>query len=220
MHRRSKASSRATPDFSLEAGLLERGYLRVAGVDEAGRGPLAGPVTAAAVRLDPLDYPDGLNDSKKLSAKSRKDLFEKIISCSSYSISHVPVEEIDSTDILRAALEAMRRSLANLSPPPDYALVDGNRVPINLQCPAEAVVKGDGCSLSIAAASILAKVSRDRIMAAYDAQYPEYGWISNAGYGTKSHIEALRKFGPTPIHRKSFAPVRALVEARSERAEI
>ena len=210
----SLAGERPVPDYALETALTEQGFFCIAGVDEAGRGPLAGPVTAAAVLLDPRDYPKGLNDSKKLSAKIREKLFEEITSCSNYSIAHVSVEEIDRTNILRAALEAMNRSLEQLSPRPDYALIDGNFIPENLPCVARPVVKGDAMSVSIAAASILAKVSRDRIMAEYDRHYPEYGWRSNAGYGTRTHLEALREFGPTPLHRKSFAPVRDLFAGR------
>ena len=214
---RPNASS--SPNFALEADLLEKGFFYLAGVDEAGRGPLAGPVTAAAVRLDPSDFPKYLDDSKKLSAKKREALFDEIASCSDFAIAHVSVEEIDRTNILRAALEAMKRAIEQLVPRPDYALIDGNIVPKNLLCPAQAFVKGDSRSVSIAAASILAKVSRDRIMADYDRRYPEYGWISNAGYGTIKHLEALRKYGPAPIHRKSFAPVRAVIEESLRRAD-
>ncbi|MDE0114208.1 MAG: ribonuclease HII [Albidovulum sp.] len=213
--RRWRATDSTRPSFALESELLDQGYCFIAGVDEAGRGPIAGPVTAAAVRLNPAAYPNGLNDSKRLSAEVREKLFEELIENADCSIAHVSVVEIDRTDILRAALEAMRQSLEKLSPRPDYALIDGNIVPKNLRCSARAIVKGDGRSVSIAAASILAKVSRDRIMAGYHLRYPEYGWKSNAGYGTKMHLEALRKFGPTPIHRKSFAPVRAAFAERN-----
>ncbi|GKY86316.1 ribonuclease HII [Sinisalibacter aestuarii] len=195
------------PDFSFEAAALAAGATRVAGVDEVGRGPLAGPVTAAAVVLDPARIPEGLNDSKKLTARRREALFEAIMEAASVSIAHASVEEIDEINILRASHLAMTRALAGLIPAADHALIDGNLLPRGLTLPAEPVIKGDGRSLSIAAASIMAKVTRDRIMVDLAQQHPGYGWESNAGYPSKSHISALQNLGVTPHHRRSFRPV-------------
>ena len=194
-------------DFSLEQAAFQRGYLRVAGVDEVGRGPLAGPVTAAAVVLDPRRIPDGLNDSKKLTAKARGRLSEEILAVAEVSIAHASVEEIDALNILRASHLAMKRALAGLETPADYALIDGNMIPRDLALPAEAVVKGDGRSQSIAAASIVAKIRRDCVMLSLAQQHPGYGWETNMGYGSKSHMAALRNLGITPHHRRSFKPV-------------
>ena len=183
------------------------GFARVAGVDEVGRGPLAGPVTAAAVILNPARLPEGLNDSKKLTAKRRAGLYEEIFELAEVSVAHASVEEIDEYNILRASHLAMERAVAGLSIPPDMALIDGNLIPRNLPVPARAVIKGDGKSLSIAAASIVAKITRDRIMWDLAQQFPGYGWDSNAGYPSKSHKEALQNIGITPHHRRSFKPV-------------
>lgn len=191
------------PDFSHELAL---GGL-VAGVDEVGRGPLAGPVTAAAVILDPANIPDGLNDSKKLSAKKREALFDILNEVAQVSLGWASVEEIDQINIRNASLLAMTRAVEGLPQMPSHALIDGNVIPKDLTCPATALVKGDGRSLSIAAASIIAKVTRDRLMVALAQQHPGYGWEKNAGYPSKAHIQALQDIGVTPHHRHSFKPV-------------
>ena len=200
------------PDFSFE--LRKPGF--IAGVDEAGRGPWAGPVVAGAAILNretlAQDLIDGLDDSKKLKAEKREALLSRLEGSDAVlGIGIASVAEIDVLNILQATMLAMRRAVADLGVVPDYALIDGNRVPDGLACPAEAVVKGDGQSLSIAAASIVAKVSRDRMMAELDRQYPGYGWTANAGYGTKAHQEGLANLGVTPEHRKSFAPIRKIL---------
>ena len=195
------------PYFSLEAAAHASGARIVAGVDEVGRGPLCGPVTAAAVILDPARIPPGITDSKALSATRRDQLFDQIMACAHVCVAHASVEEIDALNILQATFLAMRRAVAGLPLAPDHLLVDGNRLPRDLPCRAEAVVKGDARSLSIAAASIVAKVTRDRIMVDLAQQHPGYGWETNAGYPTKDHLVALRNLGPTPHHRRSFRPV-------------
>ena len=179
---------------------------RIAGIDEAGRGPLAGPVTAAAVILSPDHIPEGLNDSKQLSAKTRDRLFDLIYPQAEVGIGWASPEEIDRINIRQATFLAMERAVAALPAPPDHALVDGNALP-DLPCPATAIVKGDTRSLSIAAASIIAKVSRDRAMVALAQQHPGYGWETNSGYPTKSHLAALERHGVSPAHRRSFKPV-------------
>ena len=194
------------PDLSLES--LETG--RVAGIDEVGRGPFAGPVVAAAVILDRSNIPDGIRDSKKLSKAKREELFDAIVATASVGLGEASVEEIDRHNILAASLLAMRRAMEALPTRPDVALVDGNRDP-NLGVPSRLIVKGDGRSLSIAAASIVAKVTRDRKMCALAKAYPHYGWERNAGYGTAEHRKGLREYGITPQHRRSFAPIRALI---------
>ncbi|MFB2530640.1 ribonuclease HII [Paracoccus sp. p4-l81] len=195
------------PDFSFEMAAMQRGALRIAGVDEVGRGPLCGPVTAAAVVLDPGRIPPGLNDSKKLTAARRLALEAAIKDSAEWCVAHASVEEIDALNIYHAAHLAMCRALAGLARPADFALIDGNRLPRDLACGAEAVVKGDARSLSIAAASILAKVARDRIMVDLAQQHPGYGWERNAGYPTPAHLAALSRLGVTPHHRRSFKPV-------------
>lgn len=195
------------PDFVEEDICIDRGARLVAGVDEVGRGPLAGPVTAAAVILDRDHVPEGLDDSKKLTAKSRDRLFDQIMGSANVSIAHATVEEIDRLNILYASHLAMERAVAGLSLSPCHALIDGNMIPKALTCPATAVIKGDGRSLSIAAASIVAKVTRDRIMVDLAQQHPGYGWERNAGYPTKLHRVALLQLGVTPHHRRSFKPV-------------
>lgn len=195
------------PDFSFETRLMAQGYPLIAGVDEVGRGPLAGPVTAAAVILDPENIPDGLNDSKKLTAKRRENLYDLILESATVSVAHVSVEEIDRINILQASLLAMRNAVAGLSPQPAHLLIDGNRVPDPINIPAQPIVKGDGKSLSIAAASIVAKTVRDRLMCELGLQNPGYGWEKNAGYPSKQHILALQRLGVTPHHRRSFRPV-------------
>ncbi|AUQ55972.1 ribonuclease HII [Phaeobacter inhibens] len=199
------------PDYTLEAAAHGRGQIRIAGVDEVGRGPLAGPVTAAAVILDPENIPEGLNDSKKLSAKRREAVEASIFAQAEVAIAHASVEEIDSLNILRASHLAMERAVAALDPAPDYLLIDGNLIPKGLLQPAEFVIKGDAKSVSIAAASIVAKQARDRIMVDLAQQFPGYGWEKNAGYPSKQHREALVSLGVTPHHRRSFKPVHKIL---------
>jgi len=191
------------PDFSREAALGGR----VAGVDEVGRGPLAGPVTAAAVVLDPTHLPPGLNDSKKLTAARRAALVEAIETHAEVSLGWASVEEIDAINIRNAALLAMRRAVEGLPSPPAHALIDGNAIPDGLPCAATAVIKGDALSLSISAASIIAKVARDAVMTRLAEEFPGYGWEKNAGYPTKLHLQGLQDLGVTPHHRRSFRPV-------------
>nr|WP_239520840.1 ribonuclease HII [Pseudooceanicola aestuarii] len=194
-----------------ETAARSRGAQWVCGVDEVGRGPLAGPVTAAAVILNPADIPEGLNDSKALTERRRDALFPEIMARAHVGIAHCDVAEIDSLNILRASQEAMRRAIAALSQVPDHLLIDGHMLPDNLPCPAEAIVKGDARSLSIAAASVVAKVTRDRIMRDLAQHFPGYGWETNMGYPSKSHKAALLDLGVTPHHRRSFAPVRNIL---------
>ena len=176
----------------------------VCGVDEAGAGPLMGPVYAAAVILPEGCEIEGLNDSKKMTEKKREALFPVICEKAvAYAIASVDEKEIDATDILSARMKAMQLAIDALQIPADYALIDGNRTK-DFGLPVRTIVKGDSLSASIAAASILAKVTRDRLMEEYDAQYPQYGFAVHKGYGTKRHYEALREFGPSPIHRKTF----------------
>ncbi|VAX06136.1 Ribonuclease HII [hydrothermal vent metagenome] len=182
----------------------------VCGVDEVGRGPWAGPVIAAAVILVPGHIPEGLNDSKKLTAKKRNALYPVIMAQAHVGFGEATVEEIDHHNILQATLLAMQRAVDDLPLKPDHALVDGSHVP-KLTCPTSPVIKGDNISLSIAAASIIAKVTRDKLMQDLSEIYPEYGWASNAGYGTPQHAKALSLVGPSRFHRKSFAPIRNLI---------
>jgi ribonuclease HII len=197
------------PDLHFETAAHLRGFIRVAGIDEVGRGPLAGPVTAAAVILDPKRIPVGLRDSKELSKARREALHAEILQSSKVSISHASVEEIDDLNILQASMLAMERAAAGLDA--DYHLIDGNRIPSALIGRAEWIVKGDAKSLSISAASIVAKVTRDRIMVDLAQQHPGYGWDRNAGYPTPEHLNALRKLGVTPAHRRSFSPVHKML---------
>ncbi|CUH79382.1 Ribonuclease HII [Tritonibacter multivorans] len=204
------------PDYTIEEAAKAKGFLRIAGVDEVGRGPLAGPVTAAAVILDVCQIPEGLNDSKKLTAKKRDAVEVQILEKTEWAVAHATVEEIDEHNILRASHLAMERAVAALDPAPDYLLIDGNLIPRGLDLPSEAVVKGDGKSLSIAAASILAKQARDRLMVELAQQFPGYGWEKNAGYPSKQHRDALQTLGVTPHHRRSFKPVHnMLYQARN-----
>ena len=185
----------------------------ICGVDEVGRGPLAGPVVAAAVILDPRNPVDGLHDSKKLSEKRREQLYVEIREKAlAWCVGRAEVAEIDAINILQASLLAMRRAVEGLSLLPDHVLVDGNRLP-QLPCAATAIVGGDASETCISAASIIAKVSRDREMIELDAAYPGYGFARHKGYPTKMHLEALRQQGVTEIHRRSFAPVRRLLQA-------
>ncbi|MCC5989250.1 MAG: ribonuclease HII [Pararhodobacter sp.] len=202
---------RPAPDHELEAQLIAAGARCVAGVDEVGRGPLAGPVTAAAVVLDPARIPPGLDDSKNLSPRRREELAEAIRQSSRWAVAHASVAEIEALNILQASHLAMRRALAALAPPPDAALIDGNRLPRDLPCKAQTVVKGDARCLSIAAASILAKVERDALMVDLALECPGYGWEKNAGYPTRAHLAALRRLGVSPYHRRKFAPIRNML---------
>lgn len=196
-----------TPDFSFEVAARQQGFAAIAGVDEVGRGPLAGPVVAAAVILDPARLPEGLNDSKKLTAARRDALFDAIHDVATVSIAQASVAEIDSLNILRASHLAMERAVAALTPAADFALIDGNMTPRDLDLPSQTIIKGDGRSLSIAAASIVAKVWRDRHMVALAQQHPYYGWEKNAGYPTAQHKLGLERFGVTEHHRRSFKPI-------------
>jgi ribonuclease HII len=187
----------------------------VAGVDEAGRGPLAGPVVAGAVILDPRKSIDGLQDSKRLTAARREVLYEEIREkAMAWAVASADVGEIDRINILQATMLAMQRAVAALQPAAEYALIDGNRCPV-LACPAEAIVKGDSRVPAISAASIMAKVTRDREMLSLDLQYPGYGLARHKGYPSKAHIEALETLGVTPIHRRSYAPVRRVMEKQA-----
>ena len=193
------------PDYSYEIAAKQNGYKFVCGVDEAGRGPLAGPVCAAAVILPEGEVIEGLNDSKKLSEKKREALFdvvkEKAIA---WSVAFASVEEIEEHNILNATFIAMNRAIEGLNIKSDFALIDGNRVPKEIKIPSETVVKGDSLSMSIAAASILAKVTRDRVMMELDEKYPIYEFKKHKGYGTALHMELIRKYGPSECHRPSF----------------
>ena len=192
------------PDYSKEQEFYAQGYKVICGIDEAGRGPLCGPVVAAACILPDGLYIEGLNDSKKLTEKKREKLFDVIKeSALAYCIAEASVEEIDTLNILEADLLAMRRAIDGLSIKPDLALIDGN-IARDFQIDAVPVIKGDAISMNSAAASILAKVTRDRMCIELDAQYPEYGIAKHKGYGTKAHMDALRQYGPSPIHRKQF----------------
>ena len=192
----------------------ERAGRLVAGVDEAGRGPLAGPVVAAAVILDPMARIEGLADSKRLSAGRRAALDLEIRARAlSFAVARVDAEVIDAVNILEATMRAMREAVERLDPPPDEVLVDGNRCPA-LPYPSRAVVRGDATVAAIGAASILAKVARDREMIEMDRRYPEYGFARHKGYGTRAHRDALFRCGPSPIHRASFAPVAAALARR------
>lgn len=197
------------PDFSLEKRAKRQGLWPVAGTDEAGRGPLAGPVVAAAVILDPKRIPEGLNDSKKLSAAQREVLYHQILDCADVSIASSSPKRIDLIDIRKASLDAMRRAVAGLTMEAQHVLADGRDVPIGLTCSGEAVVKGDSRSVSIAAASIIAKVMRGRMMVRAGVVYPNYGFEIHAGYGTDRHRSAIVTHGPCPLHRMSFRPLKA-----------
>lgn len=199
-----KQSPKPTYDMEREIGGV------ICGVDEVGRGPLAGPVIAAAVILDPANIPHHLNDSKKLSAKKREQLNEIIIATAEYGYGEANLEEIDELNILHASMLAMQRAVANLPRKVDHILVDGNRIP-DFDAPATALIKGDQKSVSIAAASIIAKIKRDFLMKELSKIHPEYGWERNSGYGTREHMEALNLVGPSRFHRKSFAPIRDLM---------
>ncbi len=200
------------PHYRLERKALKEGFVAIAGVDEAGCAPLAGPVVAAAVMLDPKRTPRGINDSKKLTPEAREDLYGAITAKAQWAVGIADVARIDTDNILNARLWAMARAVEALALLPDLVLVDGNRAP-GVSCRCRTVIGGDGISLSIAAASIVAKVTRDRLMRALDAQCPGYGFASHKGYGTPAHHSALARLGPSPHHRRSFAPVRLLLDA-------
>lgn len=195
----------------IEKQLLTEGFQFIAGVDEVGRGALAGPVVAAAVILNLKDVPRGINDSKKLSKVRREQLAVEIKARAvAFSIARVEPVEIDKINILQASLSAMCESVKLLNPPSDYVLIDGNQRISQLSCPQRPVVKGDSLSVSIAAASIIAKVARDELMREYEALYPGYGFAAHVGYGTRFHQQALTRLGPSPIHRMTFQGVRFL----------
>ena len=192
------------PDYSIEKEIKAEGYEFICGVDEAGRGPLAGPVCAAAVILREDTEIEGLNDSKKLTERKREALFDVIKEKAvAYSVAFASVEEIEELNILGVTFLAMQRAVEGLPQKADFAIIDGNRLP-KLQIAAKPVIKGDMHSMSVAAASVLAKVSRDRLLLEYDKEYPEYKFSAHKGYGTKAHYEAIKEHGITSIHRKSF----------------
>ena len=201
--------------FAFEAQAQAAGHTVIAGVDEAGRGPWAGPVVAAAVVLDPNRAPAGIADSKQLSEARREQLFDAIFETSQVGIAFADAERIDRDNVLAATMWAMQRAVAELPRAPSLVLVDGNRAPA-FDCAVQTIIKGDALSLSIAAASIIAKVSRDRMMERLDAQYPGYGFAQHKGYGTAQHSAALTRLGVTPMHRRSFKPVRAALAAHGD----
>ncbi len=193
------------PDYSYEQKAMSSGFSAVCGVDEAGRGPLAGPVCAAAVILPEGAVIEGLNDSKKLTEKKREALFDKVKETAiSWSVAFASIEEIEEHNILNATFIAMNRAIEGLNVSADFAIIDGNRVPKGIKVPCETVVKGDSKSMSVAAASILAKVSRDRLMLELDEKYPQYEFKRHKGYGTALHIEKIKEYGPSECHRPSF----------------
>jgi len=201
----------ARPNLAHERACMAEGALLVCGVDEVGRGPLAGPVTAAAVILPARGIPRGLDDSKKLSAAERERLAARIMACADWAVAHASVAEIAQLNIYHASHLAMCRAVAALKSRPCVVLVDGNRIPAQLGLPARAIVGGDAQSLSIAAASIVAKVVRDRIMVDLAQQHPGYGWDRNMGYPTQTHRRALAELGPTPLHRMGFAAIHKIL---------
>ena len=193
------------PDYEFEKAAVNSGFSCICGVDEAGRGPLAGPVCAAAVILPEGAVIEGLDDSKKLTEKKREKLYDIIKTTAvAYSVAYGTLEEIETVNILEATYLAMNRAIEGLSVKPDFALIDGNRVPRGIKIPCETIVKGDSKSMSVAAASVLAKVTRDRLMLEYDKKYPEYNFKKHKGYGTKEHTELIKQYGPCEIHRLSF----------------
>lgn len=193
------------PDYEFEKAAVNSGFSCICGVDEAGRGPLAGPVCAAAVILPEGAVIEGLDDSKKLTEKKRERLYDIIKETAvAYSVAYGTLEEIETVNILEATYLAMNRAIEGLNVKPDFALIDGNRVPRGIKIPCETIVKGDSKSMSVAAASVLAKVTRDRLMLEYDKKYPEYNFKKHKGYGTKEHTELIKQYGPCEIHRLSF----------------
>lgn len=197
--------------YVYERATVAAGHMLVAGVDEAGRGPLAGPVAVAAVILPQEAHLPRINDSKKLSAAVREELFTQIVAIAiSYHVALIDAETIDRMNILQATRMGMYEAIAALTPAPDEVLVDAVELP-KLSMPSQSIIKGDAKSVSIAAASILAKVTRDHLMEQYDTEYPHYGFAKHKGYGTQEHIDAIRKYGVCPIHRKSFEPIRSML---------
>ncbi len=193
------------PDYEFEKAAVNSGFSCICGVDEAGRGPLAGPVCAAAVILPEGAVIEGLDDSKKLTEKKREGLYDIIKETAvAYSVAYGTLEEIETVNILESTYLAMNRAIEGLSVKPDFALIDGNRIPRGIKIPCETIVKGDSKSMSVAAASVLAKVTRDRLMLEYDKKYPEYNFKKHKGYGTKEHTELIKQYGPCEIHRLSF----------------
>ncbi len=193
------------PDYEFEKAAVNSGFSCICGVDEAGRGPLAGPVCAAAVILPEGAVIAGLDDSKKLTEKKREKLYDIIKQTAvAYSVAYGTLEEIETVNILEATYLAMNRAIEGLAVKPDFSLIDGNRVPRGIKIPCETIVKGDSKSMSVAAASVLAKVTRDRLMLEYDKKYPEYNFKKHKGYGTKEHTELIKQYGPCEIHRLSF----------------
>ncbi len=193
------------PDYEFEKAAVNSGFSCICGVDEAGRGPLAGPVCAAAVILPEGAVIAGLDDSKKLTEKKRERLYDIIKETAvDYSVAYGTLEEIETVNILEATYLAMNCAIEGLNIKPDFALIDGNRVPRGIKIPCETIVKGDSKSMSVAAASVLAKVTRDRLMLEYDKKYPEYNFKKHKGYGTKEHTELIKQYGPCEIHRLSF----------------
>ena len=193
------------PDYEFEKAAVNSGFSCICGADEAGRGPLAGPVCAAAVILPAGVVIEGLDDSKKLTEKKRERLYDIIKETAvAYSVAYGTLEEIETVNILEATYLAMNRAIDGLNVKPDFALIDGNRVPRGIKIPCETIVKGDSKSMSVAAASVLAKVTRDRLMLEYDKKYPEYNFKKHKGYGTKEHTELIKQYGPCEIHRLSF----------------
>lgn len=210
LQRESEERLRVESMYDVESHFYKEGINLIAGIDEVGRGPLAGPVTVAAVILPPHWYCKGLNDSKKVSPKHREEIAAKIYeSAVDISIVSLPPEEIDALNIYEATMMAMYEAVKNLSVQPEAVVVDA--MPLHFNCPTESLIHGDARSASIAAASIVAKVYRDQLMDDYDKEYPGYGFAQNKGYGTAEHIEAIRNLGITPIHRKSFEPVKSMV---------
>jgi ribonuclease HII len=202
-----KLSALPSPSFDLEAAMMDQYQGPVAGIDEAGRGPWAGPVVIAAVILNPNRIPEGLNDSKVLTPEARADRYEEILATSLVSVVISPVKRIDRINILQASLWGMRAAYRGLGVPLGSALIDGNIVPRRFPCKARAVVSGDALSLSVAAASIVAKVTRDRLMVNLSRRYRRYAWDSNKGYGTREHAEAIKNHGVCIHHRRSFSPI-------------
>ena len=196
------------PTFKVERRLLNAGYTRIAGIDEAGRGPLAGPVVAAAVVLNPEDIVEGLNDSKQLSEKKREALYDPIMArAMGVGVGIVSHDAINNTNILAATLAAMANAVRQINPIPDFLLIDGDK-PLSINIVQDSIIDGDQYCLSISAASIIAKVTRDRMMREYDTQYPEYGFAQHKGYGTAKHRAAIREHGPCDIHRVKFKGVK------------
>ena len=207
----SKSQTNSGPNFFYEEEAMAKGHSLIAGVDEVGRGPLAGPVVTAAVILKKNHTPEGLNDSKKLTEKRRETLFEEIFSSAQIAISSVSAERIDEMNIRAATLFAMVEAVEALNQKPTFVLIDGRDIPPALKQPAKAIIKGDAHSLSIAAASIIAKVTRDRMMVRANSYFPGYHFDRHKGYGSKAHRDAIAKLGPCPLHRRSFQPVKGMV---------